>query len=153
ALVAVSALALIAMVAGGVAFGIVQHNLREAAETEARHAREAEAKALAAEQKASAQNKAFRYLLYVAQYRLARVAWEAADFRRALERLKRWQQTGKEHEDPRGWEWYYLHGLSEGKRALRVPGGKVTAVAFRPDGAWLATADDGGNVHLWEIAT
>jgi WD40 repeat protein/tRNA A-37 threonylcarbamoyl transferase component Bud32 len=153
ALVAVTAVALTAIVTGGVAFGIVQHNLAEKAETEAEHARAAEKQALAAEQKASAQNKAFRYLLYVAQYRLARVAWESADARRALEWLNRWQHTGKDREDPRGWEWYYLHGLCDGKRALRVPGGKVTTIAFRPDGAWLATADDGGNVQLWDIAT
>ena len=153
ALVAVSALALVALVTGGVAFGIVQANLREKAEVEAGKARDAEQHALAAENTAQAQNKAFRYLLYVAQYRLARVAWESSDSRRAQDWLKRWDHAGREGEDPRGWEWHYLRGLCDGKSALRVPGGKATVLAFRPDGSWLATGDDGGGVQVWEVAT
>jgi WD40 repeat protein len=154
ALVAVSALALIALVAGGVAFGIVQQSLRERAEREADRAREAEKHALEAEQKAKTQFNNSAFMFYVGQVRLARIAWESGDMRRALELLQRWENMpGLEGISPRGWEWYYIKGLCEGKTVLRVPGGKATAVAFRPDGTWLATGDDGGGVQVWEVAT
>ena len=34
---------------------------------------------------------------------------------------------------------------------LRVPNGDVTSLAFRPDGAVLASSDRGGTIHLWEM--
>lgn len=153
ALVAVSALALAGLVGGGLAFGMVQNSLREKAEREAEKAKTAERHALEAEDAARRQNKAFRYLLYVAQYRLARVAWESGDARRAQDWLKRWDHGAGDGPDPRGWEWYYLKGLCDGRNALRIPGGKATAVAFRADASWLATGDDGGGVQVWDVTT
>jgi WD40 repeat protein len=51
----------------------------------------------------------------------------------------------------RMWEWYYLKRLyTGGLLNLEKKGARWTAVAWSPDGAYLAAVDDQGAVQLWE---
>jgi WD40 repeat protein/tRNA A-37 threonylcarbamoyl transferase component Bud32 len=54
----------------------------------------------------------------------------------------------------RHWEWHYLMRQAR-PEVLRLRGhtDRVTRVAFRPDGQWLASADLEGWVKLWDAGT
>jgi WD40 repeat protein len=148
ALLAVSVLALLALVVGGFTFGVVQHDLRQEADRQ-------RARAVAAQRQAQVRADTIRGLLYLAQFHLARHAWEEADLDRADDLLDRWRpQPGRSDAvDLRGWEWYYLHGLCRGRYSLRGPGGGINALAFRPDGRRLATANQDRSIAIWEPST
>src|SRR5205807_5704149 len=89
-----------------------------------------------------AQNRldAMSHLLYLAQMRQVKHAWEVADLDRAEKLLDRWRPGAARPADLRGWEWYYLRGLCQGRFALPGHAGRATAVAFSPDGKRLASA-------------
>jgi WD40 repeat protein len=152
ALLAVSAVAVLALVVGGFAFGVIQSELRQEAERE-------HLEAVKAQQQAQARAQAMRRLLYLAQFHLARHAWVTADLDRAEKLLARDQPDQR---DLRGWEWYFLSGLCRGKYTLRgpvKPGGlknprlesrRVNALAYRPDGRRLASAGLDGNILIWD---
>ncbi len=131
ALLAVSACALAALLAGLAAFAVLQ---RQNAEDERALREEAEkerARADKARRLANSRLDAMSHLLYLAQIRQAGHAWEAADLERAERLLDRWRpRDGKP--DLRGWEWYYLHGLCRGRFTLPGHPGRATAVAFQP---------------------
>ncbi len=148
ALLAVSAAALLALVAGGFLFGISQRELREEAERQ-------HDEAVRAQRQAQVRADAMRRLLYLAQFHLARHAWDAADMDRAETLLLRWRPRPDQPElaDLRGWEWHYLHGLCRGPFTLRGHAGRVTALAYRPDGKRLATAGADGSIHVWDAAS
>ncbi|MGE3805566.1 MAG: WD40 repeat domain-containing serine/threonine protein kinase [Gemmataceae bacterium] len=160
ALILVSVLGTLLLVAGGIAFGLEQRRLRRdadlarlEAEQATRNALQSEREARQAEEFARRQYKVSRHLLYATQFRLSRGIWEAGNRARALEWLNGWQQTFKDERDPRGWEYYYLHRLCEGKAVLLLPNRRVTGMVFDPASRFLVTADDTGDVRWWELAS
>src|SRR5262249_53881261 len=51
----------------------------------------------------------------------------------------------------RGWEWNCLARACKAElQTLRGHKGAVTAVGYSRDGKWLASADDTGEVRLWD---
>jgi WD40 repeat protein len=146
-LLAVSALAVLTLVIGGLAFGVIQRDLRDEAERQHREADRAKLQAQSHEE-------GMRRLLYLAQFHLARHAWDAADLDRAEDLLAHWfpQRGRPDRPDLRGWEWYYLSGLCRGRYSLRGHEGRVSALAYRPDGQQLATAGADGQILLWDPA-
>jgi WD40 repeat protein/serine/threonine protein kinase len=95
-----------------------------------------------------------RQNLYFAEMTLAGIASEApAGLGRVHELLGRWG-SGAPDPNPRGWEWYYLHGLSQQAiHTLHGHAGKAHAVAYAPDGKLLATGGDDHTARVWDTAT
>jgi WD40 repeat protein/tRNA A-37 threonylcarbamoyl transferase component Bud32 len=102
--------------------------------------------------------RAVRGHLYVADIRLAWQAWQTGDMARFQELLARCEpDPGAPPEaDLRGFEWYYLRGLSEppaGELVLRGHRGGVCCVRYAPDGSALASGGTDGRVKLWDART
>ena len=138
-----------------------QSRLREIAEqsqrVEAEQHREAEAaRAEEARQRgiASGQEMLARRRFYAAQMNLANQAWEGGQFARTVDLLET-QQPHAGESDLRGFEWYYLWGLSHGRllHTFRAHTDSVLGVALSPDGTMAASASDDGAIWLWNIAT
>jgi WD40 repeat protein len=145
ALLAVSAVATLALVVGGVVFGMIQRELRK--EAEAQH-REAERAHIQARNRAEVN----RRLLYLAKILLAKHAWDAADIERTEATLNRWRPEDA-RTDLRAWEWYYLNDLCRGPFTLRGHSSAVTALVYRADGSRFATAGADRTIQIWETAT
>ena len=91
---------------------------------------------------------------YAAQMGLAQRAWEGGEQARTVELL----ETLRPHEnepDRRGFEWYYLYGLSHPNliRTWRAHDTIVTGVAWSPDGSMFATCSWENGVRLWDGRT
>jgi WD40 repeat protein len=102
--------------------------------------------------------RAVRGHLYVADIRLAWQAWQTGDMARFHELLARCEPDAGDPPgaDLRGFEWYYLRGLSEPTAGeLVLPGhrGGACCVRYAPDGSVLASGGTDGRVKLWDART
>jgi WD40 repeat protein/serine/threonine protein kinase len=86
---------------------------------------------------------------YISEIKVASLEWEANQLGLMLERLRAQEPKGPEAPDLRGFEWHYLRRLCQ-PELRTLPG--LLAVAFSPDGRWLATSQD-KTVRLWDTAT
>jgi WD40 repeat protein len=151
ALLAVSLVALLAMIGGGVAL-VYNARLKEAmAETLAAQQREAEAREAEEKQKqlnetATANN------LYAKRLALAERDLTAGNVTRAEQLLADLvPAAGKP--DLRHWEWYYLKRLCHAEQATLTGHTKeVVAVAYDRTGTRLASASWDGTIGIWGVA-
>jgi eukaryotic-like serine/threonine-protein kinase len=109
-------------------------------------------------------NDNLRRVNYIADMNLARVAWGENNLARTRELLERYvPQPGAP--DLRGFEWHYLRRLPHGDLLTFKAHGRVTDIAFLPDGRRLLTAGTEqphhviepksavGQVRLWDAKT
>lgn len=96
-----------------------------------------------------------RQLFYVAQMNLAQKAFSEGDSGRGNEHLNTALPTAADApRDERGFGWYLLWQLHHHEKAtLAGPAGRVSSVAFAPDGKTLASGSQEGTVKLWDVAT
>ncbi len=139
ALAAVSALAVVAALAGSLWHA---HALGEALADSDRLRREG-----------LAREARLRDHLYVADMRLAKEAWDSGDLPQLAEALER-QRPGQGEPDRRGFEWHWLQRCL-GVRActLQAHDGGLLCAAVSPDDRFLVTADRKGAVKIWDLAS
>jgi WD40 repeat protein/tRNA A-37 threonylcarbamoyl transferase component Bud32 len=147
ALWGVSLAALLAVVSAVFAFAVLQG---ESAREERKLRQDAEA----AKQLAQDRFTLMSRLYYLAEMRQAQQALTGANLGRATLLLEKYQR------DPqlRDWEWYYLWNQAHGRFTLEGhPGSQATAVAYRPDGARLASAGNppakDATIKIWDAHT
>lgn len=106
--------------------------------------------ALTQRNRAVAQERSNRRLLYSAQMNLAQQALEAGGNEQTRDLLDAQRpQTGQD--DLRGFEWYYLWRLGHRDR-FTWPHASYS-VSFSPDGSKVATAGGDRRVKLWDVST
>jgi WD40 repeat protein/tRNA A-37 threonylcarbamoyl transferase component Bud32 len=94
-----------------------------------------------------------RDLVYVADMRLAKEAWDSGDLPRLAELLDR-QRPAEGETDRRGFEWYWLKWC-RGTRVgtLTAHDGGLLCASVSPDNRFLVTADRKGAVKVWDLAS
>jgi WD40 repeat protein len=94
-----------------------------------------------------------RDLLYVADIRLAKEAWDSGDLPHLAELLER-QRPAEGEPDRRGFQWYWLKwclGIHAGTLKAHERG--LLCAAVSPDDKFLVTADRKGVVKVWDLAS
>jgi WD40 repeat protein len=92
-------------------------------------------------------------LLYVADMRQAKEAWNDGDLPHLAELLER-QRPADGEPDRRGFEWYWLKWcLGTRLGTLKAHDGGLLCAAVSPDDRFLVTADRKGAVKVWDLAT
>jgi WD40 repeat protein len=158
ALLAVSALAMLALVGVGVGMwynGELQTALRDARVQRAQAEQQrAEAERLRGEadwQRSRAEEFEQR-VRYARAMNLAYEAWQEAHMERVAELVHDWRPAAANTPDLRGWEWHYLRGLCRKElRTLKADSTDLHSVAFSPDGRWVAAGSLQNTVHVWDV--
>ncbi|HMO65156.1 MAG TPA: WD40 repeat domain-containing protein, partial [Verrucomicrobiota bacterium] len=97
-------------------------------------------------------SRQLRQTLYVADMGVAWRSWAEGDAERARRLLEKYRAAATPADDPRGFEWRYLWGLSRPDELLILTNG-ASCVKYSPDGRLLALADyNSGEVRLWDVA-
>jgi WD40 repeat protein/serine/threonine protein kinase len=145
-LVAITALAVLALLAGGWWHAATLQSALIEADAQRQAALEQTAIAQEREQRV-------RRFLYAGDMRQAYVAWTNSHVGETLDLLERHRPKPGE-DDRRSFVWYYLWKLCHGELlTLRGHASDVHCVVFSPDGRWLATASQDHTAKLWAAAT
>jgi hypothetical protein len=114
-------------------------------EQEARIAQQERNRALAAQALADEKTREARLNLYAADMKLAHLALDENDLKRATTLLDR-HRPAPDGPDLRGFEWRYLWNQtrSQDLASMATSNGIIRALAFSPDKRWLAVAGSSG---------
>jgi WD40 repeat protein len=92
-----------------------------------------------------------RDLVYVADMRLAKEAWDSGDLPHLADLLDR-QRPAAGETDRRGFEWHWLKWcLGTRVGTLKAHDGGLLCAAVSPDDRFLVTADRNGAVKVWNL--
>jgi WD40 repeat protein/tRNA A-37 threonylcarbamoyl transferase component Bud32 len=102
---------------------------------------------------AEAEERVARHQLYAADLYAAAQAYAGGNWG-LVRRLLAAHRPAAGEEDLRGFEWRHLASEVRGSQVavLRGHSNLVTALAFSPDGRWLASAGREGRVRIWSVA-